>query len=484
MLNLEPKKVFDFFAEISQIPRGSGNEKEVSDYLVKFAKDRGLEVIQDKTDSVLIRKPATAGMENAKGVILQGHMDMVCVKEPDSKHDFFKDPIELVVDGDLLKANKTTLGADNGIAVAMGLAVLDSDDIPHPDLEVIITTNEEVNMNGALNFDTSLLKGTYFINIDSEEEGEITIGCAGGLKAMLEIPYQLENLAADKKVKEVIVTGLKGGHSGMEINTNRGNSHKLMGRFLSNVRKQMLLEIIAIGGGTKDNVIPSHTVCTVAIEAKDEEMFAQIQAQMQREWSNELSASDNGVTLLIHDKANSSVQKINDEAAKKLMLLLNTVPNSVQTMSSKLAGMVESSLNMGVIQMQDGVLTVSFATRSNVGSLKQQMNSVLQDFAEIYDIQFSKTAEYPEWEMKPESTLLKKAVSAYKDLTGKEPIVKAIHAGLECGVFLNGKPELEAISIGPDMWEVHSVNERLSISSTQRTWDYLKVLLKELGTNK
>lgn len=483
MLNLEPKKVFDYFAEISQIPRGSGNERAISDYLVQFAKDRGLAVIQDNTDSVLITKPATAGMEQAEGVILQGHMDMVCVKEPDSSHDFTKDPIELVVDGDLLKANKTTLGADNGIAVAMGLAILDSKDIPHPHLEVVITTNEEVNMNGALNFDTSLLKGKYFINIDSEEEGEITIGCAGGLKAMLEIPYQLESLCSQKKVKEVIVTGLKGGHSGAEIHTNRGNSHKLMGRFLSKLRKEMPLDIISISGGTKDNVIPSHTVCTLAIEAKDEEKLAELQLQTQKEWSNELSTSDAGVTLIVNDKPNQVVQKLNDEAAKKLVLLLNTAPNSVQTMSSKLEGMVESSLNMGVIQMQDGILTVSFATRSNVGSLKQQLNSVLQDFAEIFDIRFSKTAEYPEWEMKPESLLLKKAVTVYKDLTGKDAIVKAIHAGLECGVFLNGKPELEAISIGPDMWEVHSVNERLSISSTQRTWEYLKVLLKELGQN-
>ncbi|MDO4765252.1 MAG: aminoacyl-histidine dipeptidase [Eubacteriales bacterium] len=481
MLNLEPKKVFDYFEEISQIPRGSGNEKEISDYLVKFAKDRGLEVIQDKTDSVLIRKPATKGMENAQGVILQGHMDMVCVKEPDSSHDFLKDPIELVVDGDLLKANKTTLGADNGIAVAMGLAILDSDDIPHPALEVIITTNEEVNMNGALNFDTNLLQGKYFINIDSEEEGEITIGCAGGLKAVLEVPYHLETLESDKLVKELIVTGLKGGHSGAEIHTNRGNSHKLMGRLLSNLRKQISLDLIDIYGGTKDNVIPSHTVAKVAILPAEEPVFEEVVQRMEKEWKNELSVSDSNVQLIVNTLDNKDVQRLNKEATKKIVLLINTLPNSVQTMSSKLEGMVESSLNMGVIQKDEKNYMLSFATRSNVGSLKQQLNSVLQDFAEMNDIHFYKTAEYPEWEMKPESELLKTAVEVYKTQTGKEPIVKAIHAGLECGVFLSNKPELEAISIGPDMWEVHSVNERLSISSTQRTWEYVKALLLGLG---
>ena len=447
----------------------------------KFAKDRGFAVIQDPTDSVLITKPATAGMENAPGVIIQGHMDMVCVKEPDSDHDFLKDPIELKVDGDLLTANKTTLGADNGIAVAMGLALLDAEDIPHPHLEVVITTNEEVNMNGALHFDTSLLKGRYFINVDSEEEGEITIGCAGGLKAMLEIPYEKQAVSADRVVKELVVKGLKGGHSGAEIHTNRGNSHKLTGRLLSALRKEMELDLISIGGGTKDNVIPSHTVAIVAIDPQKEAEFDAICKKQEQEWKNELSASDAEVRLVVESKPNNNVQKMNGCSAKKLILLLNTVPNGVQTMSSKLVGMVESSLNMGVIQMKEDAVVVSFATRANVGSLKQQINSVLQDFAEMNEIAFSKTAEYPEWEMKPESELLKKAVHVYKKQTGKDAIVKAIHAGLECGVFLSGKPELEAISIGPDMWEVHSVNERLSISSTQRTWEYLKALLAELG---
>ena len=481
MLNLEPKKVFDYFEEISQIPRGSGNEKAISDYLVKFAKDRGLEVVQDATDSILITKPAAAGMEKAPGVIVQGHMDMVCVKTPDSTHDFLKDPLTLEVDGDLLTAKNTTLGADNGIAVAMALALLDSDDIPHPHLEVVITTNEEVNMNGALHFDAALLKGTYFINVDSEEEGEITIGCAGGLKAVLELPYTKEDLAPGLRQKEIIVAGLKGGHSGAEIHTNRGNSHKLMGRFLSALKKEIDFEVLEIGGGIKDNVIPSHTVCRIALAPEQEAVLTEVQNRMQKEWTNELSASDPKVELLVKNCRTEDVQKINDEAAKKLILLLNTLPNGVQTMSSKLPGMVESSLNLAVIQMTEQVISLSFSTRSNVGSLKQQLNSVLQDFADMNGLHFYKTAEYPEWEMKPESELLKKAAATYQSLTGKEAVVKAIHAGLECGVFLSKKPELEAISIGPDMWDVHSVKERLSISSTQRTWEYLKTLLAELG---
>lgn len=483
MLNLEPKQVFTYFEEISQIPRGSGNEQAISDYLVKFAKDRGLGLVQDQTNSVLITKPATKGMEAAQGVIIQGHMDMVCVKSPESNHDFLKDPIELIVDGDLLKANKTTLGADNGIAVAMGLALLDADDIPHPHLEVIITTNEEVNMNGALHFDTSLLKGKYFINLDSEEEGEITIGCAGGLKAVLELPYQAEPLANNKLVKEVVVKGLKGGHSGMEINTNRGNSHKLMGRLLSHLRKQMDLDLIDLEGGIKDNVIPSQTRCLVAIDPEKQAQFMEICKSQEGEWINELSASDPNVQLSIRDRVNKDVQKINDKAGKSLILLLNTLPNSVQTMSSKLAGMVESSLNLAVIQKNENTISLSFSTRSNVGSLKRQINSLLQDFAEMNGLTFTKTSEYPEWEMKTDSLLLERAVDVYQKLTGKKPKVKAIHAGLECGVFLAHKPDLEAISIGPDMWEVHSVNERLSISSSQRTWDYLKALLADLGNS-
>lgn len=481
MLNLEPKKVFDYFEEISQIPRGSGNEQAISDYLVKFAKNRGLAVVQDATNSVLITKPAAAGMEKAQGVIFQGHMDMVCVKTPDSTHDFLKDPLTLEVDGDLLTAKDTTLGADNGIAVAMALALLDSDDIPHPHLEVVITTNEEVNMNGALHFDTSLLKGKYFINVDSEEEGEITIGCAGGLKAMLELPYTKENLPQGLCGKEIIVTGLKGGHSGAEIHTNRGNSHKLMGRFLSALRREMDFEVIDISGGVKDNVIPSHTVCRIAIAPEQEAKLAALQSRMQQEWSNELAASDPKVELAVNNFRTEGVQKINKEAARRLILLLNVLPNGVQTMSSKLPGMVESSLNLAVIQMTEKVINLSFSTRSNVGSLKQQLNLILQDFADMNGLHFSKTAEYPEWEMKPEGELLKKAVETYKRLTGKEPVVKAIHAGLECGVFLSNKPNLEAISVGPNMWDVHSVKERLSIASTQRTWQYLKALLAELG---
>lgn len=479
---IEPKPVFNFFKAISDIPRGSGNEKEISDYLVCFAVERNLDVIQDKALNIIIKKPGTKGYENAPTVILQGHMDMVCEKNFDTVHDFEKDPIKILIEDDFVKADGTTLGADNGLAVAYALALLDSKDIPHPPLEVIITTDEEVGMNGAIALDTSDLEGKYLINLDSEEEGELLVSCAGGLKASINIPIKWENaiMSDQHTTYKVMIKGLKGGHSGMDIDKNRGNANCLLGRLLYELNNHLEMNLIDIYGGSKDNAIPREAYSNIMINKKYVEQLSKLIIEMEEVFKNEYITSDPNLKIVL-TKEDSTIQKyMSKETVDHLIFLLMTLPNGIQTMSSNIEDLVESSLNLGVMQMNEDTIELIFAVRSAVKSLKVLIRNQLKMLADRSNCEFRINSEYPEWEFKKDSKLRDIFVNVYEKMYNKKPLIKALHAGLECGVFAEKMKDVDMISIGPDMFDVHTPDERLSISSTKRTWEYLLEVLKQI----
>lgn len=474
---LEPKSVFEFFENINDIPRGSGNEKGISDYLVSFAKERNLEVIQDEQLNVIIKKQATQGYEDRPTVILQGHMDMVCEKNFDVEHDFLKDPIELVVEGDFISANGTTLGADNGIAVAYCLAILDSNEIEHPALEVFITTNEEAGMDGALALDPANLSGKYLVNLDSEEEGEFLVSCAGGLKTYINIPIKWEQTTG--RTVKIMVKGLKGGHSGSDIDKNRANSNQLMGRILYELNNKTNIQLIDICGGSKDNAIPREAIANLVING-DDNKFDNIVDKIVNDIKHEYKTSDSGLTVVVTKGNEDSYKVVSKEILDKLIYLLTCLPNGIQTMSSDIEGLVESSLNLGVVTTDDEVIKLTTAVRSSVGSLKELMKYQLGMFAENTGSEFHVRSEYPEWEYRKESKLRDIFAKTYEDMYGEKPLIKAIHAGLECGVFDAKIEGIDMISLGPNMYDVHTPDEKLSISSTKRTWEFLLETLKNI----
>ena len=475
---LEPKSVLEYFEKINNIPRGSGNEKEISDYLLSFAKERNLEVIQDEELNVIIKKPGTKGYESSPTVILQGHMDMVCEKNFDVEHDFLKDPIELVVDGDYISANGTTLGADNGIAVAYCLAILDSSEIEHPPIEVFITSNEEAGMNGAIGVDPSNFSGRILVNLDSEEEGEFLVSCAGGLKACINVPIKWEQ--AEGTACKIMVKGLKGGHSGSDIDKNRANSNRILGRILYDLNDAMDIHVVDIFGGSKDNAIPREAYANVIIPDGEFDKFNDIVDKISSDIKNEFKTSDSGLTVVITKEDMNETKVMDKDTLNNLIFLLTCLPNGIQTMSADIEGLVESSLNLGVVVTNDDSVKLTIAVRSSVGSLKKVMAYQLGLFAEYGHSEFRITGEYPEWEYRKESKIRDIFAKTYEDMYGKKPLIKAIHAGLECGVFDEKIEGLDMISLGPNMYDVHTPDERLSISSTKRTWEFLLNALKNI----
>ena len=480
--NINPKLVFNYFSEISQIPRGSKNERAISDYLVATAKGLGLEVIQDEVLNVIIKKPATPGYENVPGVILQGHMDMVCEKNKDTDHDFEKDPIQLRVDGDYLYANNTTLGADNGIAVAMGLAILASDDLRHPALEVVFTSDEEEGMTGAMNLNGELFNGKYIINIDAEEEGVILVSCAGGVTALASIPKEVVAADITKTAYCIDIKGLLGGHSGMEIHQQRANANVLMGRLLYalSTTEGLNYDLAYIQGGAKNNAIPRESECVVLIDETQQTLLVNTVLSALNIFKNEFKTSDPGIVITC-TKCTEAIEAVfSSECKDKVVELLNVMPNGIQTMSMDIEGLVESSTNMGVVCTTDEAITLEFATRSSVKSLKDNLNSKMTLLCNNIGAKLELLDDYPEWEYAKDSQLEKICVDVYANLTGKKPVVTAIHAGLECGLLLNAIKGAQAVSIGPNLYDVHTPNEHLSISSTQNTWDYLVSILENM----
>lgn len=479
--NLEPSEVFHYFEELNNIPRGSGNEKCVSDYLVSFAGEHGLEATQDQALNVLIRKPGTKGYENSPCVVIQGHMDMVCEKLPSSAHDFEKDPIEMQVKGDMLYANGTTLGADDGIAVAMGLAVLASDDLAHPPIELLVTTSEETGMDGAHALDPALITGRTLINIDSEEEGILTVGCAGGCSAHITLPVTRVPLEADRTALTLTVTGLKGGHSGAEIHKGLANAAKLLARLLDHLNGALDLQLCSITGGTKHNAIPREAQAVIAVRSEDESKLREIAASYDTIYRDEFKVADPGVRVLADALEPRPKTAMAKECGRNVIQFLYLIPNGVQSMSMDIPGLVESSLNLGVVQTKEDRIEVISSVRSAVGSIKENIFNILVSIANLTGGKVVKESAYPEWRYNPSSKIRTVFADLYKKLYGQDPVITAIHAGLECALFdekFNG--EMDMISFGPTMVGVHTAEEHLSISSTQRTWEYLTEVLKAM----
>ncbi|MGL5347666.1 MAG: aminoacyl-histidine dipeptidase [Peptostreptococcaceae bacterium] len=475
--NLKPQLVFKYFEEISQIPRGSGNEKAISDYLKSFGENLGLETIQDDALNVIIRKPATKGYENCPGVILQGHMDMVCEKNKGTNHDFEKDSIKLRIEDDMIYATGTTLGADNGIAVAMGLAVLASNDLDHPPVEVLITTDEEAGMSGAMALDGSLLKGQYIINLDSEEEGFLLVSCAGGVTATSSVKATYTDVSSDKQALLIEIKGLLGGHSGMDIIKQRANSNILMGRLLNSLCVKY--DLAKIEGGSKNNAIPRECEAVILVDKNDVAKAKECISSISETFKKEFSTSDPGIVVECKD---TTVNKtLTCEASANVVKLLNLIPNGIQSMSMDIKGLVESSTNLGVVRTNSDDVTFECAVRSSVGTLKDAITNKMDLLANTLDGSFKLESSYPAWEYAKGSKLEEICISTYEKLTGNKPTIMAIHAGLECGLLLDKMPHAQAISLGPNMYEVHTPNEHLSISSTENTWNYLVAILKSMN---
>lgn len=476
--NLKPEKVFAFFEEICGIPHGSGNVDAISDYLVKFATDRGLECIQDEVKNVIIIKEATKGYEDVAPIILQGHMDMVAVKKPEADIDMRTDGLRLAVDGDFLYSEDTSLGGDDGIAVAYALAILDSDKIAHPRLEVILTVDEEVGMDGAQALDASMLKGRRMLNLDSEEEGIILAGCAGGARVDWILPVHREMKTGIGY--EISVKGLQGGHSGAEIDKERGNSNTLMGRLLYELAANVEIGLAHLNGGLADNAIPRETTATVVLKKQEEEaLFTEIVKRIEAEWKVELQTKDPGVMVQLQRLDETSMECIAKEETITLLSLICAAPNGVQAMSADMKGLVETSLNMGILSLKETQAVMQLSVRSSLESAKNTLILKLESLARLAGAVHEVRGTYPGWAYRKESPFRDMAVRVFKELYGREPEVQAIHAGLECGLLQAKIPGLECISIGPDMKDIHTTEEKLSISSTERVWNYVLEILKQ-----
>lgn len=484
VLNFEPTKVFSYFEDLTRIPRGSGNEKEVSNYLVEFAKTNNLEFIQDEYMNVVIKKPATKGYESLPAVILQGHMDMVNEKNNDKIHDFDKDPLTLKIDGDNIYADETTLGADNGIAVAMAMAVLASTDISHPALEAVITVEEETGLVGALKLDGSLLKGKYLINIDSEEEGKLLVSCAGGSRIKLILPISFTNVDNNRTDLKISVKNLYGGHSGLDIIKGRGNANKLIGRILDDLLDELSFELFNVNGGSKMNAIPREADAVIAINTSDKKKVEDLIEKWNDILKNELRGKDDKVQVIVSEIKQDSTIVFDEQSKLTAISTLIMFPNGIMSMSHAIEGLVESSVNLGVLSTTETSVTFECAPRSSIGSLKQAINNQFTSLAYLVGAELVIDSDYPEWQYNPDSNLRTHFEKVYKDMFKKDSEVVAIHAGVECGLFKEKLPDLDMISIGPDMADVHTPNEHVSISSIQRTYSYLVEVLNRFNEIK
>lgn len=477
---LEPNKVFHFFEEISAIPRGSRNTQAVSDYLVQFAEDRDLEYKQDSKGNVIIFVPATDGYEGADTIMLQGHMDMVCEKTASSKHDFSKDPLDINIIDDYIFARGTTLGADDGIAIAMSLAIVDSKYVAHPPLELVFTVDEEVGMSGAKELDTSCLKAKTLINLDSEEEGVLLTSSAGGLIGKMSVPVKYQKKTG--KNYKIIISGFTGGHSGKEIDKYRGNANIIMGRLLHFLGTKVGFDIISLSGGLMHTAIPRDADCSVLISNEDAPSFEGLIQEFERTIKNEYRANEHNISIYCNDMGELEEKVLKKKTQERLIFLLNTVPDGVQKMSQEEAtvGLVQTSLNIGIMRLDETRFYLEGTIRSSITSEKYALSDKLRYLSETIGGSYEEDGDYPAWEFNENSKIVTMARKIFKKLFGKEPQITGMHAGLECGIFYSKMKDLDIVSIGPDILDIHTPSERLSISSTLRTWNYLITILRSM----
>ena len=474
--HLHPTEVFRYFEEIASIPHGSGNTKAISDYCVAFAKKHGLQYWQDDTNNVVIVKEPTAGYENCPAIIIQGHLDMVCEKNPDCDLDMEREGLCLKTDGAFVWAEGTTLGADNGIAVAMALAVLSDRNLPHPRMEAVFTTDEEIGLIGAAALDTSMLQARHMLNLDSEVEGVLTVSCAGGVRANCHVPTEWDT--ADGVLCTVEITGLIGGHSGVEIHKGRANGSILMGRLLYGISQEMALRIVSLHGGLADNAISSHTVCSFLVPSFEQERVEAVIRSYETVFIEEYKTADPDIHINVSLQEVCSATALQLSATARVISALMLLPNGIQSMSMDIPGLVQTSLNLGILRLEGAEAVASFAVRSSVASEKALLCNKLECLASLLGGYVTYSGDYPAWEYRRDSALRELVADVYKKQCGKTPVVEAIHAGLECGVFAGKLPGLDCVSLGPDLYEIHTPRERMSVDSVARTWDLLCEVLR------
>lgn len=475
---LQPREVFHYFEEICGIPHGSSNTKAISDYLVKFAVEHGLAYRQDSHNNVIIRKPGTKGYENAASVILQGHIDMVCEKEEGCDIDFEKDGLRLRLEDGVVTAEGTTLGGDDGIAVAYSLAILASDTIPHPPLEAVFTVDEEIGMLGASALDCSDLSSRIMLNMDSEDEGHLLVSCAGGISVVGRLPVQREECQGT--VLQLTVTGLQGGHSGVEIDKGRGNACQLLGRALYRLAQTCSYRLIDVNGGLKDNAIPRQATAKLVLGDSNQEWEEPVR-QLSEVCAAEYRLTDPEVRIAITHQGEQTQQVMTEEATGKVVAALVNLPGGIQRMSFDIEGLVQTSLNLGILKTQEQEVTFSFAVRSNVGTEKEALVERIKCLMEALGGTMKSSGDYPAWEYRQDSALRDLMIQIFEEQYGRKPTVEAIHAGVECGLFVGKMPGLDCVSFGPDMKDIHTPKESMSVDSVQRTWEYILEILKRLG---
>ncbi len=478
--SLLENRVFYYFDKITKVPRESFHEEKIREFLLDFAKEHNLESHTDEVGNIIIKKEASEGYENSESIILQGHMDMVCEKDETSDIDFRKDPIEYKIEGDRIVAEHTTLGADNGIAVAMVLAILESDEYKHPKIEALFTVNEENGMTGAKNLNSQYLDSKMLLNIDSEEEGKGCVSCAGGQRDLITLDKEFKDIDEDLDFYDLIVSGLKGGHSGQEIHKGLGNSNKILARALYRISEKFDLNLISIEGGAKPNAIPRLAKAKIALNSSDKKDLQDLIVKINGELVKELGKVDPNVRLNLEVSKEKSEKAFTDDLTDRIIKLVNVLPDGVESMSKNIDGLVEASVNVGVITDAIDRIEILSNVRSQVSSLKNNIANINKIAAELANAKFEIQSDYPAWEYKENSKLRDIAASCYKEITGEDLIFEEIHAGLECGLFKETIGDIDMLSIGPDMDGVHAPGENLSIPSTERVFKFVVKILENL----
>lgn len=474
--NLSPERVFYYFEQISSIPRDSGNMKKIADYCKNFAVSNKLEYTRDTADNVIIFKPASNGYENSDPIILQGHLDMVCQKNAESTCNFDTDGIDLYIDGDFIKANGTTLGADNGIAVAMILAILEDNTIAHPPIEAVFTVDEEIGMLGAIQMDMSVFKAHKMINLDSEEEGIVTVSCAGGKDINATLSINRINTIGTEVLFEI--KGLTGGHSGIEINSGRVNADLLMGRMLNEISDICEYDIISIDGGNKPNAIPNHAAAKLCV--KDLNTFNSAVSDCFNSIKEEIRHREKSFDINIETGTTGAFSVMDEKSKDRLLSAMLCLPNGVIEMSAEIENLVETSLNLGIFKTYDERIEICHSLRSSKKTALEFLTKRLSEIFKLFGFTYEASGYYPPWEYNSNSQLRDVFCKVYSEHCGNVPQIAAIHAGLECGVFASGINNLDCISVGPEMYGVHTTDERLSISSTNRLFKIIIDVLKSL----
>jgi dipeptidase D len=482
--SLEPRLLWSHFDGIRRIPRPSRHEAAVSTHIEGWAKEKGHEVLKDATGNLVIRVPATAGHESAPTVVIQGHLDMVCEKNSDVDFDFTKDSIDVHVDGDWVKAKGTTLGADNGIGVATALAVTEDPDVVHGPLEILCTIDEETGLTGAKALDPSLITGRVMLNLDTEEDGAVYFGCAGGADAVTTLPVERRRASMGSMPVKIAVKGLKGGHSGLNIIENRGNALKMMARILlAAIEKGVELDLVSLDGGSKHNAIPRESFTTCRIPKADLDSLQDVADACRIEFDGEFEAIDPDLEIEVDslDDSDELREVFNVHARDRLLHLLRTLPHGVLSMSREVAGLVETSNNLAIVTTSKDKVEITTSHRSSVMPALYAVREQIRSASQLAGGRVDEDEAYPGWKPNPDSAVVKKTLDVYEELFGKRPPLKAIHAGLECGLLIDKVPGLDAVSIGPEIQNAHSPDEKVQISSVQRFYEHVKALLKALA---